>query len=154
MKRATEILTAIAGAAVAAAALGANQSWLDRHFLPSFFLPRHWYVLIETVVRIAIAAAGVSLVLGRSRVARRLMRAPSTTLSVVVAVVLAVFCSELALRRIHLQPTAWLVREAEPRRQDDPRLGWILTPGRTGRTVVSGRTLDYSTDASGYRVRR
>ena len=44
-------------------AFAANQRWLDQHFLPSWFLPRQWYVLIETLVRLVMAASGVSLAL-------------------------------------------------------------------------------------------
>src|SRR5262249_26984820 len=132
----------------------ANQSWLDRHFLPSFFMPRDWYVVIETGVRVAIAALGVWLILLRSRLAGLLTHAPGTTLRVVVAAALAVTAGELALRWIHLQPTEWLVRDEEPRRQEDPELGWVLTPARTGQSSVSGRTLEYAIDGAGYRVRR
>src|SRR5947207_573864 len=142
------------GLALAIMAIAAQQAWLDRHFLPSFFLPRHWYILIETVVRIGIAAGGAVLVFGRSRLARLLARAPAMTLSVTTAAVLAIVAGELALRWIHLQPTEWLARDEEPRRQVDPQLGWVLVPAHSGRASVSGRTLDYSTDASGYRVRR
>ena len=154
MRRTVEILVAIIGAALVLVVIGANQSWLDHHFLPSFFVPRRWYVLIESVVRITIAVAGASLVRGRARLARLLTHDPMMSLSVVVAASCAVGSGELALRWIHLPPTEWLVREEEPRRQDDPRLGWILTPSRTGRAIVSGRTLEYATDGSGYRVRR
>jgi len=142
------------GAALILAAIAANQSWLDRHFLPSFFIPRHWYVLIETVVRGAIAAVGAALVLGRSRLARLVVRAPMMTVWVVVAAVFAIASSEVALRWTHLQPTGWLLREEEPRRQDDSDLGWVLAPARTGRTTVGGRTLEYAIDAAGYRVPR
>jgi hypothetical protein len=152
--RAVEVVVAALGAALIVAAAAANQSWLDRHFLPSFFMPRDWYVAIETDVRIAIAALGAWLVLGRSRLATLLTRAPGTTLRVVLAAGMAVAAGELALRWIPLQPTEWLVRDEEPRRQDDPQLGWVLTPDRTGRSSVGGRTIEYSVDAAGYRVRR
>jgi hypothetical protein len=149
-----ERITAAFGFALIIAAAAANQSWLDRHFLPSFFLPRHWYVLIETIVRGAITAAGASLVLGRSRVATLLTRAPTMSLQVVLAAVLAIASSELVLRWILLQPTEWLVRDEEPRRQHDPQLGWVLAPARTGHGTVAGRSLEYAVDATGYRVRR
>ena len=147
-------VTATFGTALIVAAIAANQSWLDHHFLPSFFIPRRWYVLIETVVRGAIGAAGAALVLGRSRVAHLMMRAPATAVSVVVAAVLAIACGEVALRRTQLQPTGWLLREQEPRRQLDPQLGWVLVPARTGRITVGGRPLEYAIDAAGYRVSR
>jgi len=136
------------------AAVAATQPWLDRHFLPSFFLPRVWYVRIETLVRVAIAAAGALIIFGRSQVARWATRAPVTALLVGAAVALAIAASELALRTVHLRPTEWLVPDEEPRRQPDAQLGWVLAPGRVGRAVVGGRTIDYAIDHHGYRVRR
>src|SRR4051812_12499291 len=136
------------------AAAAASQSWLDRHFLPSFFIPRHWYVLIETTVRCAIAGAGAALALGRSRLAAALTRTPTMIPHIVLAAVLAIACSDVALRWILLQPTEWLARDEEPRRLADPQLGWVLAPARTGHRTVAGRTLDYAVDAAGYRVRR
>src|SRR5262245_46339003 len=99
------------------AAAAATQSWLDRHFLPSFFVPRQWYVGIESSLRIAIAAAGLGLVVGRRRVARLLTRAPAMTLSVLLAAVLAIGAGELAISRIRVPPTGWLLPDEEPRRR-------------------------------------
>ena len=147
-------VVALVGLALIVAALAANQSWLDRHFLPSFFVPRHWYVWIESAARIAIAALGVALVLARDRIARLLTHAPALTLQVTLAAVLAVVAGEFTVRWIHRQPTEWLRREAEPRRQEDATLGWVLVPARVGHASVSGRSVDYVTDAAGYRVRR
>jgi hypothetical protein len=149
-----EGVTTAIGIALIVAAISANQLWLDRHFLPSFFIPRHWYVLIETFVRGAFATAGAALALGRTRLAHLVMRAPTMTVKVVAAAVFAIASSELALRWIDLRPTGWLLREEEPRRQDDPQLGWLLAPARTGLSTVSGRTVEYAIDAAGYRVRR
>jgi hypothetical protein len=151
--RSIERVVAACGVALIAVAVAARQPWLDRHFLPSFFIPRNWYLLIETVVRIWIAGAGAGLVLGRSRFARLLLRAPMATIQVVAAAALAVVAGEVALRWIHLQPTGWLARDEEPRRQDDPYLGWVLAPARTGHTNIGGRAIEYAIDASGYRVR-
>lgn len=138
------------GLALIVAAIAANQSWLDRHFLPSFFVPRHWYIWIETASRIAVAAAGVLLVVARHRVARP----PALTLQVLAAAVLAVVAGEFAVRWLHRQPTEWQRRDEEPRRQDDPQLGWVLVPAHAGHVSVGGRPIDYATDAAGYRVRR
>ena len=149
-----EVAMAGVGVALVIAALAANQAWLDRHFLPSFFLPRHWYVLIESIVRAVVAAAGVLLVLGRARLARRTTRAPRTALQIVVAAALAIIASDFTLRWVHLRPTEWLVADEEPRRQPDPQLGWVLAPARTGRSVIGGRTIEYAIDRAGYRVRR
>jgi hypothetical protein len=149
-----EVITAAIGIALVVAAASATQSRLDGHFLPSFFVPRRWYVQIEAVVRCAIAAVGAMLVLGRSKLARLVTRAPVTTVNVLMAAVFACASGELVLRWTRLQPTGWLLRQEEPRRQDDPELGWVLAPERTGRRTVSGRTVEYAIDADGDRVRR
>jgi len=141
------------GAALVAAAVAANQAWLDRHFLPSFFIPRHWYVLIETAARCLVGAAGVLMIVGRRWLARMVMSAPVMIAQVIVAAVLAIGASEAALRWIHLRPTEWLVADEEPRRQPDARLGWVLAPERVGRSRIGGRTIDYAIDRSGSRVR-
>ena len=143
------------GGALVVCAIAANQRWLDRHFLPSFFMPRHWYVLIESSVRVMMAAAGVSLALfARPRVGRFVAHAPVRTLHSAVAALLALGASELVLRRANLHATEWLVHDEEPRRRPDPRLGWSFVPARTGHNTVGGRVVDYSFDPAGYRVRR
>jgi hypothetical protein len=148
-----EAATAVVGLALVVAAVVADQRWLDRHFLPSFFLPRQWYVRIETIVRLAVGVVGVALaVVVRSRLARRVTRAPRLIVSVAVAVVLALVASELVLQRFHPRPIGWLVPEEEPRRQPDARLGWVLAPSRVGRGRASGRTIEYATDRAGSRV--
>lgn len=145
---------ALFGLALALAAAAATQSWLDRHFLPSFFVPRHWYVWIESAVRLLFVAAGVGLMLGRRRVARLLAGAPALTLQVIAAAVLAIVAGEVVLRSVNLGATEWLRPEEEPRRQQDAELGWVLTPARTGHSRVGGRDIDYAIDAAGYRVAR
>lgn len=151
---AIECAIVVVGVALIVAAVSANQAWLDRHFLPSFFIPRPWYVWIETVVRSAIGTAGAILVISRGRLARIFLRAPRMMVHVIVAAVLAIVSSEVVLRWIHLRPTEWLLPEQEPRRQDDPLLGWVMAPARTGRRTISGRSIEYTIDADGYRVRR
>jgi len=150
-----EIAVASIGGALLACALAANQDWLDRHFLPSFFLPRHWYVRIEAFVRLMMAALGVSLMLfARPRVGRFAARAPVRALHVAIAAVLALVASELVLRRVHLRAAEWLLPGEEPRRRRDPRLGWTFVPARTGHNTIGGRVIDYAFDSAGYRVRR
>jgi len=48
-----EAAVVTAGVALFVAPLYTSQHWLDRHFLPSFFLMRRWYVLVESAVRLA-----------------------------------------------------------------------------------------------------
>lgn len=150
-----ELLVASAGAALLACAAFANQAWLDRHFLPSFFLPRPWYVWVETCARVVLGVAGVWLVLVvRPRIGRLVSRAPTRVLQVAVAVLLAFGAGEVVLRTVRLRPAEWLVPDEEPRRRPDARLGWTLVPGRTGHNAIAGRVIDYAIDSAGYRVRR
>ena len=143
------------GIALLATALLANQRWLDRHFLPSFFLTRQTYVLLETIVRFAVGVLGVSLALVvRPRIGRVVARTPARVLHVAIAAALALAASEVVLRRVHLRPAEWLGRDQEPRRQHDPRLGWTFVPSRTGHGAIGRRVVDYTFDAAGCRVRR
>ena len=152
--RAVDIAVALGGGALIGLALLANQDWLDRHFLPSFFLSRRSYVLLETIARCAIGGLGVSLLVVRARVARVLTRSPGRVVQVAIAAVLALVAGELALRYVQLRPAEWLGRDQEPRRMADARLGWRFVPARTGHGTIGGRTVDYAFDAAGYRVRR
>jgi len=146
-------LVVVVGMALVAIAALATQAWLDRHFLPSFLFPRRWYVLGETACRVALGIAGVVLVVIVSPRLRRLAaRAPEGTLYVVLAVVLALGASEVALRHLRLRPTEWLVPDEEPRRQLDPRLGWRLVAGRAGHNTIAGREIEYAIDPEGCRV--
>jgi hypothetical protein len=151
---AAETASALIGVALVVSALAATQERLDRHFLPSFLLPRRLYMQLETVVRLGMAVAGVSLaIVVRSAVGRFVARAPARALHIVIAAALAIAASEPVLRRVHVQYAEWLLSGEEPLRRPDPYLGWTLVPARTGRSVVGGRTVEYAIDANGYRVR-
>jgi hypothetical protein len=150
-----EAVVASIGAALLICAIAANQPWLDRHFLPSWFLPHDWLALIESSVRVMLAAVGVTLALWvRPRAGRAIASSPALVVASVIAAVLAIGASEVVLRYVRLRPTGWLVPEEEPLRRRDPRLGWTLVPARTGHNIVGSRAIDYSLDAAGYRVRR
>ncbi len=149
-----ELVIGAIGVALIACAIAANQQFLDKHFLPSFLIPRAWYVLIETSARAAIAFAGMLLLFLRAWFARTIARAPALTIGIGAAAVLALVTGETALRRGYVRPAGWLVADDEPRRVADPWLGWTLMPARTGHRRVGGRTIDYVLDPSGYRVRR
>jgi len=150
-----ETAVASIGIALLSCALIANQRFLDRHFVPSFFLPRHWYVVLQTSGRLMIAVLGIWLALvARRRTGRFAARTPAGALRIVIAFVLAIGASELVLNRVHLRPAEWLSAKDEPQRQLDPRLGWTWVPGRTGHKNIGGRIVDYSIDPAGYRVSR
>lgn len=150
------IMIATIGLALLAAAIAATQEWFDRHIIASLFLPRRWYEWIYEGIRVVIAASGLALLLRARRIADRL-QAPARTLAravpIVLAALLALGASELALSREH-RPTTWLIKDEEPRRRPDPRLGWTFEPSRVGRSDIAGRTIDYAFDANGYRVRQ
>ena len=149
-----ELVVAALGVVCLAVAIGANQRWLDRHFLPSFLWPRHWYTLIETSVRIGVAALGAWIVTGaRARAGRLAQRDPAMATSIAIAIVLALGASEMALKYVKVQPAEWLFPDEEPRRQPDARLGWTFVPARSGHKTIGGRDITYTFDAHGYRVR-
>jgi hypothetical protein len=142
------------GVVCLAIAIGANQRWLDQHFLPSFLWPRQWFTLIETSARIGLGAFGAWVVTGaRARARRAAHRDPSLVLMVGLAIVLALGASEIALKYVKIQPAEWLFSDEEPRRQPDPHLGWTFLPSRSGHMTIGGRSITYSFDSHGYRVR-
>lgn len=154
---AAEVAVASLGCGLLILALVANQQWLDRHFLPAFFLSRSTYVLIESIVRAATAAFGAVLALAaRSRLSRFIAHTPMRALQLTLSVVLAFGASEFLIRLIH--PTPKMEDEEpiyiEPSRRRDPRLGWVFVPSRTGRHSIGGRVVEYAIDSAGYRVRR
>jgi len=149
-----EALVALCGLALIALALAFTQGWLDRHILPSFYVMRRWYVVLESSARVALAALGVLLLLvARRRIARLLAQRPSAVIAGAVAALLAIAAGQITLAWLH-PSTQWLLASVEPLRRPDPRLGWTFVPGREGHKTVGGRTIAFAFDAAGYRVRR
>jgi hypothetical protein len=149
-----ELVFLVFGGACVIVAIGANQRWLDRHFLPSFLLPRDWFTLIETSVRVGLALLGAWLMTrARKRVGRMAGRDPALALSIGLAILLAFGAAEIALTRVKVQPAEWLFPDEEPRRQIDAHLGWTYAPSRIGHKTIGGRVITYAIDAHGYRVR-
>ncbi len=142
------------GIALLLAALAADQSWWDRHFLPIFPLGRATLVAVEHAARgfIALCGATLAFVLRRP-IATLLSRATILgALRIIVAIVLALAVGELILRTRPLYPHDADPLRREPRRQADARLGWTFVPGRSVVVQEAGRRVSYSFDASGYRV--
>ena len=118
----SEVAIACVGAALLLCAVLANQHWLDRHFLPSWFLPHQWWVLIESSVRVMLAAVGVLLAFWvRPRLGRLIAATPARVVQSAIAAVLALVAGELVLRHVQLRPAGWLVAEEEPRRTHQMR---------------------------------
>jgi hypothetical protein len=155
-----EIAVALIGIALLACAIGADQAWLDQHFLPSFVTARRTFVLAATIARVVTAALGAALALVvRSRVGRFVARVGAGTLfadaaRVSLAVALALGTSEFVLRHTFQRAVEEVPADQVPFRHRDPRLGWTFVPERTGRDTVGGRVIEYAFDAAGYRVRR
>jgi len=150
-----DTIIACCGGALVVLAMAANQRWLDRHFLPDFFSSRHRQVLLESAVRIAIAALGAVLALvARRRLGRFVARNASRAIPIVFAILLAFGTSELVLRQLHLRAAMEVPAHLEPSRRRDQRLGWVFVPSRTGRHRIGGRVVEYAIDSAGHRVRR
>jgi len=149
-----QVIVGVIGISLIAAAVLANQAWLDRHFLPSFMMSRTWYVTIETTARLTVAAVGFALVFAARRVGGRTMTFVTRYgLPLIGAIALAIAASEVALQRVHLRPTEWRILDEEPRREPDPELGWRFIPNRVADATSGGRTIQYAFDAAGYRVK-
>src|SRR6266536_4180408 len=132
-----ETSLALAGVALVVCAVLARQSWLDRHFLPSWFMPHRWYVTIESSVRAVLAATGLCLAfVVRARIARLITSHWDRIVLSALAALLALASSEMVLRRVHVHAAEWLAPNEEPRRRIDPRLGWTFVPSRIGRSTI------------------
>src|SRR5260370_25641597 len=84
-----EIAVACIGCGLIVAAAAANQAWFDRHFLPSYWTPRQEIVRTELLVRIAVAVAGVVIMLLAKKLARLLTREPRYLFTISLSVILA-----------------------------------------------------------------
>ena len=147
-----EGLATLAGIGLILLAIVLTQDWFDRHLLPSFYLMRRWYVHIQSSARIALAVAGMFLLLVvRPRIGRIANERPSALIAGAGAAVLALGAGQLVLSWQH-PSTGWLLSSVEPLRRPDPRLGWTFIPDREAHKTVGGRTITFAFDAAGYRV--
>lgn len=155
-----EIVVALIGIALLVCALAADRQWLDRHFLPPFFVSYRVYVLVASLARAALAALVVALVLVvRPRIGRCIATVPPARLvadvaRVSLAVALALGTSELVLRLTFRRSSEEQPASQVPYRRRDPRLGWVFVPERTGRDTAGGRMIEYAFDSAGCRVAR
>src|SRR4051794_22625423 len=97
-----EILVVLTGIGLVVLAIVLRQSWFDHHLMPSFYLMRRWYVFLESASRVALALAGVFLLLvARLRIGRLAAQHPSVVIAAAVAGVLAVGAGQLTLSWLH-----------------------------------------------------
>src|SRR5258708_13329750 len=98
-----ETAVASVGIALLSCALIANQRFLDRHFVPSFFLPLHWYVVLQTCGRLIMALAGAWLAfVARRRAGHFAAPTPTGALRIVIPLILTPGPTDLTLAHIHL----------------------------------------------------
>ena len=147
-----KIASVCIGCALIAAAAAANQAWLDRHFLPSYWTPREEIVRNELFARIIVGVIGAAIIFLSPIVARLLPREPLYLLTIPLAVVLAVGAAELELRRRYHRAPAEFTVASEPRSHLDSRLGWLFDVSRTGLATHLGHRVAYTFDRNGYRV--
>ncbi|MFL6246880.1 MAG: hypothetical protein ACJ74H_12695, partial [Thermoanaerobaculia bacterium] len=153
--RIAQVALAVAGLALIASAVAADQSWLNRHFLPGFFVTHGKYAVMLVRARMTAALLGALLVfVVRRPLARLLVRNPLLTFQAALAVVLAFATAEMALRRQSFRAAEEVPAMMEPRRRLDATLGWSIVPSRTGAHERMGRPIEYAFDRHGYRVRR
>jgi len=149
---AAAIVMGAAGVALVACAVSAGQGWLDRHFLPDFFVSRQTLVQVELVVRLAIGAAGGLVALLARPLGRFVAADRVRSVAVLVAIAASLGTTEAVLRRVHLRAREEVTATKEPLRQRDAHLGWLFVPSRVGYQRSNGRLIRYAFDGHGYRV--
>ncbi len=160
MRVAVEIVVSLLGALLRVFALAATNAWLDRHFMPSYFVSRHARSSVLSLLRVAAAATSVLLALVlRPRVGRWMAPVSGRALlgaavRILLAAALAIGVSEIVLRRTFRHSASEEPASEVPHRRLDGELGWVFAPNQTSYDTVAGRRIEYAFDSSGYRVRR
>jgi hypothetical protein len=141
-------------------ALRMDQDWARRHFLPAWAYGWPVQLRILLVLRLAVAAAGLAvLLLARPRLARaiegRRGRAAFAAAALsALAVVAALAATEGILRTRTWRSTQERWDLQEPLRIRDPVYGWRFAPNHEGVVRLDGRVVHYATGPHGYRVPR
>jgi hypothetical protein len=157
-KYAAEALVAAVAVALLIGAIAVDRRWFLSHFLPEFFKSRPWQLAWFTADRVLVAAVAVWLLLwlrprlGRAAQKRSVGRLTLDALPTVLALLLALGVSELAMERLPWRARHQAPAAREPLRRYDPVLGWRNVPNRVGHEFVGGREIVYAMDAGGHRV--
>jgi hypothetical protein len=155
-----QLLAAAAGALVLYAAWRMDEGWAARHFLPAWAYSWDTQLRILLGLRIAVAAAGLAILLllrpwaARAAAARRGRQALASAAAALAAIALAFVAAEGILHT-----RTWLSAQErwdrqEPLRAPDREYGWTFAPDHAGSLALHGRTLHYDTGPFGYRVAR
>jgi len=157
--RAVGLTVALGGAVLVALALRIDRRWIDVHMTPHFCAEEPGQLVRGVVLRWAGIAAGALLLLASPLVARWAgHRSPretaSATLRLVVAAGLALFVSDLLLRRTqHVEPAKPTVLHYEPDSEGDELLVYRPVPSHVTDCVAGDRHLRFVIDSNDWRVR-
>jgi hypothetical protein len=149
---------AIAGAAILFTAWRMDDGWAEHHFLPAWAYSWETQLRILFWLRIAVAAAGlIVLLLIRPRTARavaagRGKQALVTALTSFAAVAAALLLVEGILHTRSWRSTQERWDKEEPLRARDAEYGWTFAENHAGTVALHGRTVHYATGPHGYRI--
>jgi hypothetical protein len=154
-----QIVLALLGLAVLLLALRMNDGWAHRHFLPAWAWSWATQMRILLGLRLAVAAAGLAVLLAlrpwavRTIRAGRLRQGMLTAAMIMLAVSAALATTELVLRTRGWRSVQerW---DQEPLRVRDPVYGWAFAPDHEGWVPLDGRRVHYATGPHGYRAPR
>jgi hypothetical protein len=149
-------LLAAGACALLVVAWRCDLSWFEVHALRLRCATAPSQVRVSALLRLVAAGSGVALLAALRPIYRRVARAGfpwGLVLRIGMAVVLALVVSELVLRHAMSLGVVPLPKHGLPPARDDPRLGWVLDGPRTFHIVDDGRSVEYTTDAGGDRVR-
>ncbi|MBV9931477.1 MAG: hypothetical protein JO013_11105 [Alphaproteobacteria bacterium] len=153
-----QLVAAAAGIALLYAAWCMDRGWAERHFLPAWAYPWETQLRILLALRIAVALAGLAVLLAvrpwAARAARsgRGRQALGSVIGALLAVALAFVAVELILHTRTWQSAQERWDNQEPLRARDAAYGWTFVPNHRGAVALHGRTVHYATGPFGYRV--
>jgi hypothetical protein len=158
MRAAADVMAALLSITLIAFAFYADRLWLDRHFLPPFFVTRSVYILAAAIARTVLVGVALLVLFARPSIGRYVMRVPARILAadlvrILLAIGLALGVGEGVLRLTFRHSSEEQPASQVPYRRLDPHLGWVFVPGSTGRSNTAGGMIEYAFDNAGYRVR-
>ena len=148
---------AVAGAAILFLAWRMDGGWTERHFLPAWAYPWETQLRILFWLRLAVAAAGLIVLLIRPRIARAVLagrgrQALVTALTSVASVAAAFLVVEGILHTRSWRSTQERWDKEEPLRAPDADYGWTFAGNHAGTVAFHGRTVHYAAGPHGYRI--
>ena len=156
---AAQALAGALGLALLVFALGMDAAWAERHFLPAWAWG--WTVQLRILLglRLAVAAAGLLVILFFRRWLARACREGKGgralgSLAMCLVAVAAAFAATEGVLRTRTWRSVQERWDQEPQRVRDREYGWAFAPGHAGTVRLNGRTVHYATGPFGYRAPR